>query len=254
MLAIIDQFLEKKSLSENSYQSYRYDLVQFINLLNASFPEINQTLIAVTQQKYNELNLSAKTFHRKASIINQFLAYLYSNEFINELVEIKVKPLSMASTKNNQLINFEKLYEDEIELSVLLVIFILETGMNIQDVLLIKSEAVNLDYDFIQAVVKKQTKVIPITAQLKKYLTSYSFGKVYLFEHQGKAFSRQWGHLTVKRTLNHFGFEDLTPAKLREQYILKEISLGKSIHQLKEQLGLSTLVTLEPYFRGVSND
>ncbi|MCH4168780.1 MAG: site-specific tyrosine recombinase XerD [Streptococcaceae bacterium] len=250
MLAIINQFLESKSLSQNSYDSYRYDLVQFASAFQAGLGSINQQSVELYQLKLQKLNLSSRTIHRKASIINQFLFYLYQNHLINELVQIKSSPLNVQTTKSTDMIDFKFFYQSDLTLSHLLIVFILETGLNIQDILRIKSHNVNLDYGFLQVEIKEQKRVIPLSPFLVAALQRFTFGQEFLFENHGHAFTRQWGYLTIKKTLFEFGYHDLSPAKLREQYILRQVKMGKTIHQIKEQLGLATMITLEPYFRG----
>ncbi|MBS7577387.1 MULTISPECIES: site-specific tyrosine recombinase XerD [unclassified Enterococcus] len=250
MLIIINQFLESKSLSKNSYDNYRYDLIQFASSLQNRLDLINQQNVELFQLKLQKLNLSNRTIHRKTSIINQFLFYLYQHQMIKVLIQIKGSPLNIETTKPAALIDFKAFYHSDLSLSQLLVVFILETGLNIQDILKIKSSDVNLDYGFLQVEIKGQNRVIELVPFLIEALRNYHFGQVFLFENHGHAFTRQWGYLTIKKTLFEQGFQDLSPAKLREQYILRQVKLGKTIHQIKEQLGLATMITLEPYFRG----
>lgn len=250
MLAIINQFLESKSLSQNSYESYRYDLVQFASAFQNSFKSINQQNVELYQLKLQKLNLSTRTIHRKSSIINQFLFYLYQHQLVNELIQIKSSPLNLETTKSTSMMDFNPFYHSDLPLSQLLIVFILETGLNIQDILRIKSHNVNLDYGFLQVEIKGQKRVITLSPFLVSALHHFTFGQEFLFENHGHAFTRQWGYLTIKKTLFEYGYQNLSPAKLREQYILRQIKMGKTIHQIKDQLGLATMITLEPYFRG----
>ncbi|MDR1568514.1 MAG: site-specific tyrosine recombinase XerD [Streptococcaceae bacterium] len=250
MLSTINQFLEKKKLSENSLASYRYDLNQFARAFDFQLSKLNQQSIDLFQYNLQKLQLKAPTQQRKVSAINQFLLYLFKTHQIDELLKLKTKPIPKKQVSIAEKKDFSAIYQAQLTLPIFLIIFILETGLNIQDVLQIKSSDVNIAYGFIELKLKNKQRIIPMTTELRIKLSSFQAGKVFLFEHHGHAFTRQWGHKKIKEVLKQFDFEALSPAKLREQYILKEIQAGKNIHQLKEQLGLATLVTLEPYFRG----
>ncbi|HES9304444.1 TPA: site-specific tyrosine recombinase XerD, partial [Streptococcus pyogenes] len=132
----------------------------------------------------------------------------------------------------------------------LISLLILELGLTPSEVAGIEVANLDLNFQMLTLKTKKGVRVLPLSQILIPFLEQQLVGKeVYLFEHRGIPFSRQWFFNHLKTFVRSIGYEGLTAQKLREQFILKEKLAGKSIIELSDILGLKSPVTLEKYYK-----
>ena len=79
-----------------------------------------------------------------------------------------------------------------------------------------------------------------LTGELEDYLTG-----TYLFEKNGKSYSRQWGFRQLEAFLIEQGQASLSAQSLREQFILRQREKGIGLYDIAQDLGLKTMITLE---------
>ena len=72
--------------------------------------------------------------------------------------------------------------------------------------------------------------------------------QIYLFDNQGKSYSRQWFFNQLKAFLTSLGLENLSAQDMRHQYVLHQKAAGKSLLEVSRHLGLKSPVTLEKFY------
>lgn len=247
MMTYIEAFIASKSLSQNSQKAYRYDLQQFYQIIG---DRINQDKLSLYQNALLDLSPSAQK--RKLSIVNQFLYYLYQEHHLTHYFRMtdQIK-LSRIEKRQPVLIDQGLFYQETaFEAGKLIALLILELGLTPSEIAGITVANLNLSFQVLTLQTTKGVRVLALPKDLLIFLEKQVIGKEqYLFEHQGQAFSRQWFFNQLKAFLESLGRRDLTAQKLREQFILKEKSKGKSIIELSELLGLKSPITLEKYYK-----
>ncbi|HHD5827286.1 TPA: site-specific tyrosine recombinase XerD [Streptococcus pyogenes] len=247
MKSYIEPFIASKALSQNSQKAYRYDLQQFCQLIGE---RVNQDKLLLYQNSIANLSLSAKK--RKLSTANQFLYYLYQIKYLNSYFRLTDTMKVMRTEKQQAaIINTDIFYQKTpCVWGQLISLLILELGLTPSEVAGIEVANLDLNFQMLTLKTKKGVRVLPLSQILIPFLEQQLVGKeVYLFEHRGIPFSRQWFFNHLKTFVRSIGYEGLTAQKLREQFILKEKLAGKSIIELSDILGLKSPVTLEKYYK-----
>lgn len=247
MKSYIEPFIASKALSQNSQKAYRYDLQQFCQLVGE---RVNQDKLLLYQNSIANLSLSAKK--RKLSTANQFLYYLYQIKYLNSYFRLTDTMKVMRTEKQQAaIINTDIFYQKTpFVWGQLISLLILELGLTPSEVAGIEVANLDLNFQMLTLKTKKGVRVLPLSQILIPFLEQQLIGKeVYLFEHRGIPFSRQWFFNHLKTFVRSIGYEGLTAQKLREQFILKEKLAGKSIIELSDILGLKSPVTLEKYYK-----
>ncbi|MBM6541053.1 site-specific tyrosine recombinase [Streptococcus dysgalactiae subsp. equisimilis] len=247
MITYIEAFIASKTLSLNSQKAYQYDLQQFSQVVGE---RISQDKLSLYQNSLSAISPSAKK--RKISTVNQFLYYLYQENHLSHYFRITDRTkIPTANKQDLALIDRDCFYQDTpLAAGQLIALLMLELGLTPSDLACIEVANLDLTFQVLRLQTAKGVRVLPLSHQLIPFLERQRNGKKrYLFEHQGQAFSRQWFFNQLKGFLESIGYKELTAQKLREQFILKEKSRGKSIMELSQFLGLKSPATLEKYYK-----
>ena len=86
MIDFIQEFIDSKSLSENSRNAYFYDLQQFVEAVDG---KVSKEKLALYEHSLASLKTSAKK--RKISAVNQFLYFLYDTERLDRFYKLSNK-------------------------------------------------------------------------------------------------------------------------------------------------------------------
>ena len=239
----ISIFLDsKQGLSPNSKQSYRYDLEQFLELVDQ---KITETSLKIYQAQLSELKISAQK--RKISACNQFLLFLYQNREIPNFHRLELAKQVEKKTEKPVLLNLECFWqESDYPEGRLLALLILEMGLLPSEILAIKISDVNLDFQVLRINKASQQRILSLPTKLLAELEPL-MGQTYLFEKTGKPYSRQWAFRQLEAFLKEKGFADLSAQGLREQFILRQIEEKVDLYEIAKKLGLKTVMTLEKY-------
>ena len=238
----ITPFLEQKNISENSKLAYSYDLEQFVNEIHSKVTETNLRIYQASIKDFK-----AAVQKRKLSAVNQFLYYLYENKMIGEFHRLTLPKVAISKELGSELIDLSAFWETSaVPQGRLIALLILEMGLLPSEILQVKVEDVNLDFQVlrIEKAGQKRISKIPdcLTSELGDYLTG-----TYLFEKNGKSYSRQWGFRQLEAFLIEQGQASLSAQSLREQFILRQREKGVGIYDIARDLGLKTVITLEKY-------
>ena len=239
----ISIFLDsKQGLSPNSKQSYRYDLEQFLELVDQ---KITETSLKIYQAQLSELKMSAQK--RKISACNQFLLFLYQKREIPNFHRLELAKQVEKKTEKPVLLNLECFWqESDYPEGRLLALLILEMGLLPSEILALKVADINLEFQVLRVNKATQQRIISIPREMITELEPL-MGQTYLFEKAGKPYSRQWAFRQLEAFLKEKGFADLSAQGLREQFILRQIEEKVDLYEIAKKLGLKTVLTLEKY-------
>ena len=239
----ISIFLDsKQGLSPNSKQSYRYDLDQFLELVDQ---KITETSLKIYQAQLSELKISAQK--RKISACNQFLLFIYQKGEIPNFHRLELAKQVEKKTEKPALLNLECFWQESTyPEGRLIALLIVELGLLPSEILAIKISDVNLDFQVLRINKASQQRILSLPTKLLAELEPL-MGQTYLFEKTGKPYSRQWAFRQLEAFLKEKGFADLSAQGLREQFILRQIEEKVDLYEIAKKLGLKTVMTLEKY-------
>lgn len=236
-------FLNQRSLADNSRQAYAYDLEQFCQLVAG---DIDASSLARYEQFLLPLKASAK--NRKLSVINQFLYYLYQQGHLSHFYRLTSQERLPKATKVKEVLDLSCLYQPEQnQLGQLLALLILELGLTPSQILSLELAWFDLDLRILRLLNRQQVRILPLSEVLLSYLV-LPLDQTYLFEHGGQPYSRQWFHRVLTTYLKTKGLTGLTAQALRKEYIKRQVAAGLDRSTLAKRLGLKSSVTLERYY------
>ena len=239
----ISAFLEEKQgLSTNSKQSYKYDLEQFLDIVGE---RISETSIKIYQAQLANLKISAQK--RKTSACNQFLYFLYQKGEVDSFYRLELAKQAEKKTEKPELLDLDSFWQgSDVPEGRLLALLILEMGLLPSEILALKVEDINMDFQVLRIKKASQQRIVTIPATLLSELKPL-MDQTYLFERAGKAYSRQWAFRQLEAFVKEKGFPALSAQSLREQFILRQIENKVDLYEIAKKLGLKTVLTLEKY-------
>ena len=239
----ISIFLDsKQGLSPNSKQSYRYDLEQFLELVDQ---KITETSLKIYQAQLSELKISAQK--RKISACNQFLFFLYQKGKIDTFYRLELPKQADKKQVKSELLDLSSFWQESTyPEGRLIALLIVELGLLPSEILAIKISDVNLDFQVLRINKASQQRILSLPTKLLAELEPL-MGQTYLFEKTAKPYSRQWAFRQLEAFLKEKGFADLSAQGLREQFILRQIEEKVDLYEIAKKLGLKTVMTLEKY-------
>ena len=239
----ISVFLEEKQgLSVNSKQSYKYDLEQFLDLIGE---RISETSLKIYQAQLSQFKISAQK--RKVSACNQFLYFLYQKGEIGTFYRLELPKQAEKKQVQSELLDLSSFWQESAyPEGRLLALLIVELGLLPSEILALKTNDVNLDFQVLRINKASQQRILSLPTKLLAELEPL-MGQTYLFEKAGKPYSRQWAFRQLEAFLKEKGFSDLSAQGLREQFILRQIEEKVDLYEIAKKLGLKTVMTLEKY-------
>ena len=239
----ISAFLEEKQgLSANSKQSYKYDLEQFLDIVGE---RISETSLKIYQAQLANLKISAQK--RKISACNQFLYFLYQKGEVDSFYRLELAKQAEKKTAKPELLNLDSFWQgSDVPEGRLLALLILEMGLLPSEILALKVADINLDFQVLRIKKASQQRIVTIPTTLLSELEPL-MEQTYLFEKNGKAYSRQWAFRQLESFVKEKGFTTLSAQALREQFILRQIENKVDLYEIAKKLGLKTVLTLEKY-------
>ena len=239
----ISAFLEEKQgLSANSKQSYKYDLEQFLDVVGE---RISETSLKIYQAQLVNLKISAQK--RKISACNQFLYFLYQKGEVDSFYRLELAKQAEKKTEKPELLDLDSFWQgSDVPEGRLLALLILEMGLLPSEILALKVADINLDFQVLRIKKASQQRIVTIPTTLLSELEPL-MEQTYLFEKNGKAYSRQWAFRQLESFVKEKGFSALSAQALREQFILRQIEKKVDLYEIAKKLGLKTVLTLEKY-------
>ena len=246
MIDFIQDFIDSKSLSENSKNAYFYDLQQFVEAVDG---KVSKEKLALYEHSLSHLKTSAKK--RKISAVNQFLYFLYETDRLDHFYKLNNKEKVTVKPVETALLDYSCFYQETPhQAGQLIALLMIELGLSPSDIQ--QLEVADIDSTFAVLRVQKSglVRVLEIPEKVLPYITaSLSQEQTYLFDNQGKTYSRQWFFNQLKAFLSDLHLEHLSAQAIRQQYILHQKAAGKSMLEVSRNLGLKSPVTLEKFYK-----
>lgn len=279
----------ERGLSENTVNSYRFDLEEFLNYLENESLEIKSlrpqnidNFIFFLSKK----GLTSTTVARYISSIRTFFKFLVINEYIEEnpaeLVErpkiSRDVPIFLTEDEVEKIkltiINTEQNDAQKVrDLTIIELLF--STGLRVSELVNLKVDDVNIVSDYIVVKGKgNRERIVPLGSLAKKYLKEYLLVRKktldkfkrddgFLFiSRLGKKISRVSIWKMVKKYVILAGLEDkITVHTLRHSFATELLRNGADLRSVQELLGhksilatqIYTHITDESKFRAIFN-
>lgn len=246
MIDFIQDFIDSKPLSDNTKTAYFYDLQQFVAAIDG---KVSKEKLALYEHSLSPLKASAKK--RKISVVNQFLYFLYETDRLNHFYKLCLKEKITTKPVELTLLDYRSFYQETTyQAGQLIALLMIELGLSSSDI----QQLTVADFDLTFAVLRVQraglVRVLELPENLLPYVAAgLSEHQLYLFDNQGKPYSRQWFFNQLKSFLASLGLGHLSAQVLRQQYILHQKAAGKSIVEVSRNLGLKSPVTLAKFYK-----
>lgn len=272
-ITIYKKYLEQRNLSDNTINSYIYDVENFGEYLREDYAlELDETKKAhiltylVALQKNGK---SSSTISRTISALKNFFDFLKNEKLIkdNPAVsihspkQIKKKPsiLDEEEVAELMLLPDKNTFKGIRDLAMLELMY--SSGINVSELVSIKLAQINLSAGIISIDGDKE-RIIPLSKYAKSAIDSYlnnfrenkstddnEFLFINIF---GEPISRQgiWKILkSYKKKMNLK--KELSPQILRNSFAVHMLSHGADLGTLQELMGLSSLGAAQNYINNV---
>ncbi len=262
-----DFLTTEKCASLNTITSYERDLKCFYNFLNGigvtDFDKVNKTSVMSYVYEMQKSNKSSSTISRNIASIRSFYNHFNEKGILNsnplkgfESAKLEKKMTEILSVSEVSTLleqpdtNTVKGLRDKAMLELLYA-----TGIRVTELISIKTEDVDLDYEYIKCGERNRIRIIPIGSKavsaLKNYISearnklSCSEQEHMLFLNtKGTAMTRQGFWKIIKSYTLKAGISPaITPHTLRHSFAIHLIENGADIQSVQEMLGHSDIST-----------
>jgi site-specific recombinase XerD len=270
--SLVDNFLSylkyEKGYSDNTYNSYKIDLYQFVEWSNMQITEdleiahINNYLL-----KMKKRGLERKTINRKMSSLSSFISFLYKRGIIqtnfrlfmdfprqNKRLPKTISKDSLRKLKNEKMIKYYKDNMIFLRDNVMLLLMY-SCGLRVSEVVDLLIKNIDLNQKTIMILGKgEKERLLPLSDEVVKKIAKFlqewdSVNREYLFaKKNGKKLTRQrvWEIIKYwKATLNIT--EEITPHMLRHTFATILLENNIDLRYIQEMLGHSNIATTEIY-------
>ncbi|HFI0150706.1 TPA: site-specific tyrosine recombinase XerD [Streptococcus suis] len=239
--SLIQVFVDQKNLAAQSRQAYKGDLQQFLEVC----PVIDQQGLALYQAFLSQLKPTAQ--RRKLSAVNQFLYFLYEAGHLERFYKLTATSSPVRSRTKPDLVDLSALWQEtDLADGQLMALLMSQLGLTPSELIWLKVESIDLNFQVLTLERKGQKRILSLPKPVLPYLAGREH-QVYLFDKQGKPYSRQWFFNRLSDYVGQLGHREWTAQFLREQFILSRLAAGQSLEQVAKDLGLKTSISLEKY-------
>lgn len=279
--AIVDKFvgfLEKdKRLSNNTLQSYKRDIDQYITFLDdinlKAIENSNKTTVIAYLMNLQKKGRATSTISRNLASIRSFYQYLSRIKVIEadpttnlESPKAEKKLPQILSTKEVELLldqpkcNDLKGYRDKAMLEV-----IYATGIRVSELISLDLDDINVEVGFIRCNKGSRERIVPLGSlainALKEYIDKARYlmiadvkEKALFVNVNGRRLTRQGFWKIIKQYKNQAKInKEITPHTLRHSFAAHLLENGADLRSIQEMLGHSDISSTQIYAQIAKN-
>ena len=275
---LIEEFLRylliDKGYSENTIDSYRRDLMKFLEFnKNKNINNITNSDLKEYFKHLKKENLNDKSISRNVSCLKSFYKFLIIEKYINNnpiesiLIPKTKKSLPNILTEDEVLMLLDvKLTDNFSYRNKAMLELMYATGLRVSELVNLKLQDIDLNQDVVRTFGKgSKERVIPIGDYSKEYLEIYIYeyrgtmlkkvNSEYLFlNNHGNKMTRQGFFKIIKKISKEKGIDkDLSPHTLRHSFASHLLKYGADLRTIQELLGHSDISTTQIYTH-ISNE
>ena len=269
----IDYLVVEKGLSNNTQESYRFDLIDFSNYLNdhhisdlrsLSEKDITDYLAYLKDDK----KLKARSIERHLTTLRMLYKYLIKNEIIENDITSNIDNLKLGRhlpdvltvDEVNDLLDIKINTVFDIRTKAMLEIMY-SSGLRVSELVNLELSDIDTYNDTILINGKgSKERIVPIGEYSKKYLNDYlqvrnelikrkngNPDKLFLNNH-GMPITRNGFNFLLNNILKEKGIKkNITPHTLRHSFATHMLDNGADLRSIQELLGHSDIVTTRIY-------
>ncbi|MGB4043200.1 MAG: site-specific tyrosine recombinase XerD, partial [Thermacetogeniaceae bacterium] len=269
----LDEFLTflrvERGLADNTINSYRYDLEQYVSFLSAQKLKLFQATQNVILSFLNQqrlLNKSARTRSRMLAALRGLYRYLLQEGLVTtDPTENLTSPkLEKNLPRVLSVQEVEKLLSQPNSGTLIglrdkaMLELLYATGMRVSEMLGLDTEHLNLELGFVRCMGKgSRERIIPIGEIAQNYLREYlsrcwlklrkSTGERALFLNKnGRRLTRQGFWKILKAYAKKAGIQsEITPHVLRHSFATHLLENGADLRAVQEMLGHADITTTQ---------
>ena len=239
--------------------AYNLDVKQFIGFVKErklGLVEALKDYAAWLDQDHGGKRYSPATINRKIAAAKSRIRYAFKHSSSAEslrkryqleevLKEVKPKRIDKVSVPPEKILSVDEVQkfvrETKDNTIKLMVMFLVGTGVRISEMLAIRlSDLRPADVDFVEVRVVgkgRKERIVHAKTSFVDRVRKYFRGTVYLFEHEGKPFSR----ISVTNRIKHESLRtmgrEVTAHQLRHTWAMIQIQRGKDVRAVATALG-----------------
>ena len=263
----------RKKVSENTLQSYKHDIHQFIVFSRTSgaqtIEEVDSKLIEKYLKSLQKQKLSDATISRNLSCIRTFFKYMVTSKKLSFDPTIGIKnkktaqklPSVMTDEEVEALLIQPNLMTAKGKRDKAMLEVLYATGMRVSELIALDIHDVNLDVGYIiTGQNTKKERFVPLYPIAIKAISDYlEFARPTFFKSDtpsdalflnasGQAMSRQGFWKIIKAYTKNAKIEkDITPITLRHSFATHLLKNGADLNTIKDMLGHSTITSTKVY-------
>lgn len=262
---------EEKRLSQNTLESYKRDISQYLDFINQSgisdISLTNQTTIITYLLHLQKSGKSTATISRNLASIRGFYKFLLINKLIENdpTTNLETPKIERRQPKTLTLEEVDLLLSQPLESTdkgardKAMLELLYATGIRVTELISLNIEDVNLDLGFIVCNSTSKERVIPVGSLALDSLTNYikNYRKSFLknqdepslfLNYYGKRLTRQgfWKIIKAYTEQAKIG-KTITPHTLRHSFATHLIQNGADLKSVQEMLGHSDISTTQVY-------
>ena len=262
----------EKKLSDNTFQSYKRDIMQYeeyLNLNNIKYEEINEKDIKNYLDYLNDLNKKPTTISRHLASIRLFYQYLLKNDVVQEdptndvqapKIEKKI-PSVLTSEEVTLLLSQPQNVDLKGIRDKAMLEFAYATGMRVTEIISLNIDDVNLTEGVVSCKTRTKTRTIPLgkiclnalkdyVEKVRDILISDKDEKALFVNINGKRLTRQgvWKIVKYYKEQAHIT-KDITPHVLRHSFATHLLQNGADLKAIQTMLGHSDISSTQVYMQ-----
>ena len=263
---LVDSFLNylfiQKGLSQNTINSYKYDLNKFVDANKAL--DIKGTDFDSFLHNINTLELSPKSKQRLISSLKQFHIYLSQLSVLDHEfpkgVRIKLGSSLPRVLSINEVDSFINFYDHSNFLNSrnkTILDFLYSAGTRVSELCNVELSDIDLEDNFVQLKGKgSKYRIVPIGSLLRQNLTEYltyrnnlkSINSFLFLSKSHKQMERTAVFRIIKKTTSSIGLDsDIHPHTFRHSAATHMLEGGCDLRTVQEFLGHSSVSTTQIY-------